>query len=59
MAYRRTVFSRFTLLVVALITFAAGSLVGQQFPGRITGAVRDAQGAVVPGATIKLSSPTT
>jgi len=59
MAYRRTVFSRFTLLVVVLIAFAAGSLVGQQFPGRITGTVRDAQGAVVPGATIKLSSPTT
>src|ERR1700719_1514015 len=59
MAYRRTVFSRFTLLVVVLITFAAGSLVGQQFPGRITGTVRDAQGAVVPGATIKLSNPTT
>src|ERR1700751_2389260 len=59
MAYRRTVFCRFSLLVVVLITFAAGSLVGQQFPGRITGTVRDAQGAVVPGATIKLSSPTT
>jgi hypothetical protein len=59
MAYRRTVFSRFTLLVVVLITFAAGSLVGQQFPGRITGTIRDAQGAVVPGATIKLSNPTT
>src|SRR6266853_5080796 len=59
MAYRRTVFSRFTLLVVALITFAAGSLVGQQFPGRIPGTVRDAQGAVIAGATVKLSNPTT
>ena len=31
----------------------------QLFPGRITGVVRDAQGAVVAGATVKLSNPST
>ena len=31
----------------------------QLFPGRITGVVRDAQGAVVAGATVKLSNPAT
>src|SRR5437899_2588868 len=59
MANRGTLFSRFTSLVVVLITFAVGSSVRQVFPGRITGTVRDAQGAVVPGATVKVSNPTT
>src|SRR6267154_6035418 len=59
MANRRTRYSRFASLVVVLITFAVGSSVAQLFPGRITGTVRDAQGAVVPGATVKLSNPTT
>ncbi len=49
----------FTSLVVLLVTLAVGSSVAQLFPGRITGVVRDAQGAVVPGATVKLSNPTT
>src|SRR5215468_7389176 len=31
----------------------------QLFPGRITGVVRDAQGAVVAGANVKLSNPAT
>ena len=59
MANRRTAFSRFASLVVVLITVAVGSSVAQLFPGRITGTVRDAQGAVVPGATVKLANPTT
>ncbi len=59
MANGRTVFTRFASLVVVLITFAVGSSVAQLFPGRITGTVRDAQGAVIPGATVKLSNPTT
>jgi len=59
MANRRTGFSRFAWLVVVLLIFAVGSSVAQLFPGRITGTVRDAQGAVVPAATVKLSNPTT
>jgi hypothetical protein len=55
----RTAFSRFASLVVLLITFAVGSSVAQLFPGRVTGTVRDPQGAVVAGATVKLSNPTT
>src|SRR5271166_1789342 len=58
MANGKTVFLRFASLVVVLITLAASS-VAQLFPGRITGTVRDAQGAVIPGATVKLSNPTT
>src|SRR5271166_3108942 len=58
MANGKTVFLRFASLVVVLITLAASS-VAQLFPGRITGTVRDAQGAVVPGATVKRSNPTT
>ena len=59
MASVKTAFSRFAALVVLLVTFAVGSSVAQLFPGRITGTVRDAQGAVIPGATVKLSNPTT
>lgn len=59
MANDKTAFSRFASLVVVLMTLAVGSSVAQLFPGRITGTVRDAQGAVIPGATVKLSNPTT
>ena len=59
MANDKTAFSRFAWLVVVLMTLAVGSSVAQLFPGRITGTVRDAQGAVIPGATVKLSNPTT
>jgi Carboxypeptidase regulatory-like domain/TonB dependent receptor len=53
------VFFRFASLVVVMIAFAFTSSVAQLFPGRITGTVRDAQGLVVPGATVKVSNPTT
>jgi hypothetical protein len=59
MANPKTVFSRFASLVVVFMTLAAASSVAQLFPGRITGTVRDAQGAVIAGATVKLSNPTT
>jgi hypothetical protein len=59
MANDKTAFSRFASLVVVLMTLAVGSSFAQLFPGRITGTVRDAQGAVIPGATVKLSNPTT
>src|SRR5215470_739570 len=43
-----------------LLWLVSGSVAeAQLFPGRITGVVRDAQGAVVAGATIKLSNPAT
>jgi hypothetical protein len=41
------------------IFLLATSASAQLFPGRITGTVRDAQGAVVPGATVKLTNPST
>ncbi|MGA7905815.1 MAG: TonB-dependent receptor [Candidatus Sulfotelmatobacter sp.] len=48
--------------VLALVLFVfVGTLfsVAQLFPGRITGTVRDAQGAAVAEATVKLSNPAT
>jgi carboxypeptidase family protein len=59
MANSKTVFSRFASLVVVFMTLAAASSVAQLFPGRITGTVRDTQGAVIAGATVELSNPTT
>ncbi len=59
MAKDKTAFSGFTSLVVILVILAVGSSVAQLFPGRITGVVRDAQGALIPGATVMLSNPTT
>lgn len=51
--------SRFVFATVFLIILCAGSSAAQLFPGRVTGTVRDAQGAAVPGATVKLSNPST
>src|SRR5215470_7736299 len=43
-----------------LLWLVSGSVAeAQLFPGRITGVVRDAQGAVVAGANVKLSNPAT
>ena len=50
---------RFILAALFLVLFCAGTSSAQLFPGRITGAVRDAQGAAVPGATVKLTNPST
>jgi hypothetical protein len=48
------------LLFAVLGTLLAGSDVAAQiFPGRVTGTVRDEQGATVAGATVKLSNPST
>jgi len=41
------------------VLFATTGLIAQIFPGRITGTVRDAQGAVVSGANVKLQNTST
>ncbi|MGA8144502.1 MAG: carboxypeptidase-like regulatory domain-containing protein, partial [Candidatus Acidiferrales bacterium] len=57
MRHIRTV--RLCFFAVVLILVCAGSSAAQLFPGRITGVVRDTQGASVPGATVKLTNPST
>jgi hypothetical protein len=46
-------------LAVIVAVFAATLAPAQLFPGRVTGRVRDVQGAVVAGATVKLASAAT
>ena len=55
MATIRLRFSRL-VLALALVTLPAASAVAQLFPGRITGAVHDAQGALVAGANVENTS---
>src|SRR5262249_47672871 len=45
--------------VVFLLVFSSLMAEAQLFPGRITGTVRDVQGAAVTGAMVKLSNPAT
>ncbi|MFY9561432.1 MAG: TonB-dependent receptor [Terriglobales bacterium] len=59
MTCSRNVFLRFAPLVLVWISFAATVSMAQFFPGRVTGRVRDTQGAAVSGATAKLTSPST
>ncbi len=49
----------FVLGVLCLILVGPRTSSAQLFPGRITGAVRDAQGASIPGASVKLTNPST
>ena len=51
--------ARILLLVVLSTLLGASGVAAQIFPGRITGTVRDAQGASVAGANVKLSNPST
>jgi hypothetical protein len=51
--------SRFVSAIIFLILAGAFTSSAQLFPGRITGTVQDAQGASVPGATVKLLNPST
>jgi hypothetical protein len=50
--------SRFIALLL-LTLLGSLNLSAQIFPGRISGTVRDAQGAAIPDATVKLSNPAT
>ena len=51
--------SRIFIFLFAIFLWTASSTLAQQFPGRITGTVRDTQGAAVGGATVKLTNPST
>jgi hypothetical protein len=51
--------ARLLVFAVLLVLICAGTSSAQLFPGRITGVVRDTQGAAVPDATVKLSNPST
>lgn len=46
-------------LILALLTLEAPFSTAQLFPGRIAGTVKDVQGAVVAGATVKLANTAT
>src|SRR5689334_24774602 len=46
-------------IAVVFGLFTAITVVAQLFPGRVTGQVRDTQGAVIAGASVKLTNPAT
>jgi carboxypeptidase family protein/TonB-dependent receptor-like protein len=53
-------YARVVLIVATLfLLFGATRVSAQVFPGRVTGTVKDAQGATVPGAAVKLTNPAT
>ncbi len=55
-SFRRT----FPLAAILLLTLLGSTRVSAQiFPGRISGTVRDAQGAAIPDASVKLTNPST
>jgi hypothetical protein len=51
--------ARLSFFAVILALICTANSAAQSFPGRITGVVRDTQGASVPDATVKLSNPST
>jgi len=51
--------ARLCFFVLVLILTCAGNSSAQLFPGRVTGVVRDTQGAAIPDAGVKLSNPAT
>ncbi len=55
----RTVRTRFIAAFAFLFCAFCISAFAQLFPGRVTGTVRDSQGAAVPGATLKLTNAST
>lgn len=50
---------RFVPAVLSILLACGSFATAQLFPGRVTGTVRDSQGAAVAGATVKLSNPAT
>jgi hypothetical protein len=46
--------ARLCFFVLVLILTCAGNSSAQLFPGRVTGVVRDTQGAAIPDAGVKL-----
>ena len=57
LSYRRLLIP--FLFILSFVLAGAVTISAQIFPGRITGTVTDSQGAVVAGATVKLSNPAT
>jgi len=47
------------LIMLSLVLSTATASLAQFYPGRVTGRVQDAQGAVVSGANVKLTNPST
>jgi len=55
----QTRYSLLRLLLFVIIIFTVTFSLAQLYPGRVTGRVQDAQGAVVSGANVKLTNPAT
>ena len=45
------------IFLAVFILMGCGCALAQLFPGRITGTIRDIQGAVIVGATVTLTAP--
>ena len=59
MIITQTRYSLLRLLLFVIIIFTVTFSLAQLYPGRVTGRVQDAQGAVVSGANVKLTNPAT
>ena len=59
MIITQTRYSLLRLLLFVIIIFTVTLSLAQLYPGRVTGRVQDAQGAVVSGANVKLTNPAT
>ncbi len=59
MTIAQTRYSVLRWIMLVLVLGSVTSSLAQIYPGRITGRVQDAQGAVVSGANVKLTNPST
>ena len=50
--------SSILVALLAIVMFAVPAVTSAQTTGTLTGTVKDAQGAVIPGATVTLTSET-